>query len=116
MGEYFCNGCVQNIAQTDLVCPQRERLLLGQMLSKKLSLGYSKSLKHIRNTKLQMGLLRRESRENTKGAFVLAENSKLKNENFILGDVWIIGSFLKGCAYILKRAGAKSVWGVTLTR
>ena len=92
--------------------------LLGQLLSKKLGLGYSDCLKRIRFTKPQVGLKGKQRRVNIFRAFEVSPNYNLLPGTYVLliDDVWTTGSTMRECSYILKRAGAKKVWGITLAR
>lgn len=92
--------------------------LIGQTLSKKLGLDYSESLKRIRYTRSQTKLKGKQRRKNISGAFALSPNCNLSPVTCVLliDDVWTTGSTMKECCYILKRAGAKQVWALTLAR
>lgn len=92
--------------------------LLGQILSKKLGLGFCEGLKRIRYTRSQIKLKGRERRENIRGAFEISSNYTLNPRPHVLliDDVWTTGSTLRECCYVLKRAGAKKVWALTLAR
>lgn len=93
--------------------------LLAKLFASKLGLKYEDTLKRIRNTKPQIKLLAAERKQNIKNAFALAltKNDELITNNFLLiDDVWTTGSTLKECCYVLKRAGAKSVWALTIAR
>lgn len=100
---------------------------IGQLLSKKLGLGYCDGLKRVRYTKPQVRLKRIDRWENIKGAFAVAKplERKLASSAYLLNhgpyvllvdDVWTTGSTLKECCFVLKKAGAKKVWAVTLAR
>lgn len=92
--------------------------LIGQTLSKKLGLDYCDGLKRVRYTKPQFKLQRWDRQQNIKGAFALSPNYDLSSMNYVLliDDVWTTGSTLKECCYVLKKAGAKKVWAITLAR
>ena len=92
--------------------------LLGQMLSKSLGLDYCEGLKRIRYTKSQVKLKGKDRYQNIKDAFAISPNYELTTMNSVLliDDVWTTGSTMKECCYVLKRAGAKQVWAVTLAR
>lgn len=92
--------------------------LIGQILSKKLGLGYCEALKRIRYTKSQVKLKEKDRRKNIFGAFEISPHYKPLTMNHILlvDDVWTTGSTLRECCYILKRNGAKKVWAITLAR
>ena len=92
--------------------------LIGQSLSKKLGLDYSEGLKRIRFTRSQTKLKRKQRRENIKDAFEITKPYTLNPIPYVLliDDVWTTGSTLRECCYVLKRAGAKKVWAITLAR
>lgn len=92
--------------------------LLGQMLSKKLGLDYCDILKRIRNTKSQVKLKGRERQHNISGAFVVTSDYTLNPAPYtlLIDDVWTTGSTLRECCRILKQAGVKKVWALTLAR
>jgi len=91
--------------------------LIGQMLSKSLSLAYRDALKRTRYTKPQVKLKGKERYQNIRGVFAIANSEQLKaNSVLLIDDVWTTGSTLRECCYILKRAGAKKVWAITLAR
>lgn len=92
--------------------------LIGQLLSKNLGLDYCDSLKRIRYTQSQVRLKGSERQQNIKDAFVISPNIPVsKSPNILLiDDVWTTGSTLKECCYVLKRAGVKRVWALTLAR
>lgn len=92
--------------------------LIGQILSEKLGLVYCDGLKRIRYTKPQVKLRGQERHQNLKGAFELNSNCKLLPVTCVLliDDVWTTGSTMRECCYILKRAGAKKVWAITLAK
>ncbi len=55
--------------------------------------------------------------ENVKGAFLLKNKEKIKGRKILLvDDVYTTGSTLEESARLLKAAGAKEVWGVTVAR
>ncbi len=90
--------------------------LLGQILSKKFGLDYCDGLKRIRYTKPQAKLKSFERKKNIKDAFSLTSNYNLAPNILLIDDVWTTGSTMKECCYILKKAGAKQVWALTLAR
>ncbi len=71
-------------------------------------------LEKVRETKKQANLKKEERLENVRGAF---EAKRKSPENIILvDDVFTTGATLRECCKILKKAGAKKVWGLTLAR
>ena len=86
---------------------------MGRMLGLKVD---TKSLRRIVNTKsqamLEKALLRHK---NMKDAFV--SSSPVQGKKILLvDDVSTSGSTLNSCASALKKAGAASVWGLTIAR
>jgi ComF family protein len=91
--------------------------LLGQMIALKLGLNYSPILKRTKYTTPQVGLKGKLRYQNVKGAFTLNSKFMIHNSNILLiDDVWTTGSTLKECGSVLKRAGVKKVWAITLAR
>lgn len=89
--------------------------ILAKALSKKLKIPTQNLLKRTKETKSQFALKKEEREANIKGAFSL--NSELKSVNiFLVDDVVTTGATLKEAANVLKRAGAKQVFGLTLAR
>ncbi len=89
--------------------------ILANELSKRLNFQSSNLLKRTKKTQTQVGLKLEERKKNIKGAFEVS--SKVDNLNiFIIDDVVTTGSTLLEAANVLKRNGAKKVYGVTLAR
>jgi ComF family protein len=71
----------------------------------------------VRETSSQIGLTRRQRRENLRGAFVVAEPEKIVGQEVLLiDDVLTTGTTASECARILRRAGAVEVWVATVAR
>lgn len=90
--------------------------LLAKALAKKTGLKYLEALKRVKNTKPQVGLEAYLRKQNIKGAFSPSITYTLDANILLIDDVWTTGSTLRECCYILKRAGAKQVWALTLAR
>lgn len=89
--------------------------ILAKELSRRLDLPFSNLLARTKKTKPQMGLKLEQRRKNIKGVFDL--NSPLKNVRlFLVDDIVTTGSTLLEAANVLKRRGAKEVYGITLAR
>jgi competence protein ComFC len=75
-------------------------------------------LERTRDTRSQVGLKQEERQENMKNAFRISNNQfPISNNQFLLvDDVLTTGSTLLEAAKVLKKAGAKKVWGITLAR
>lgn len=91
---------------------------IGKLLAQKLGLEFSNALVRSRYTKPQVKLKAYQRKDNISRAFEMAKNCHLKPNTCVLliDDVWTTGSTLKECCYVLKRAGAKEVWALTLAR
>lgn len=89
--------------------------ILAEKLTEKNQLKYEKLLGRNRETKSQYGLSLKERRKNITGSFELRGRVK-RNKYIIVDDVWTTGSTIRECAKVLKRNGAKEVWGLVLAR
>lgn len=93
--------------------------LLARAVGEKLDMPVYNLLKKTKNTKRQAGLGGKDRRKNLEGVFRLdlSHLSNLRNLRVLLvDDVYTTGSTLNECARVLKKAGAKEVWGLTVTR
>ncbi len=94
--------------------------LLGGMLAEKFDwLVRTDVLVRYRHTKPQMGLKGKERKRNIKGVFKTNPEFKinnLKSEVLLFDDVWTTGSTLREAGQMLKRAGVKEIWGLTIAR
>ena len=71
----------------------------------------------IRNTrtKPQVGLKKDERKENVKGVFSLNPIYQLHSTSYVIfDDVWTTGSTMQEACRVLKKGGAKDVWGLTI--
>lgn len=95
---------------------QSEILSLG--LARKLKLSSMPLLARVKNTRSQVGLKQKERRDNVQDAFsVLDQKQLLQAPQIILvDDILTTGATLLEAANVLKRAGAKKVWGITLAQ
>ncbi len=91
--------------------------LLAKGLAKKLNLEVIELLQRTRKTKSQFGLKLKDRKKNVKDAFILNTKYTIQNTNvFLVDDILTTGSTLLEAARILKRQGARKVWGLTLAR
>lgn len=92
--------------------------LIGQILSDSLGLAYCDAIKRIRYTKPQVKLKSFDRHKNIRNAFVISPNISISQcpNVLLIDDVWTTGSTLRECCYVLKKAGAKKVWAITLAR
>lgn len=95
-----------------------QSMLIGRVLAEKMGWNFNpKILIRKRLNRPQTELKGKERRKNIKGVFSLKPNSYLLPTNYILfDDVYTTGSTLKEATKVLKRNGAKAVWGLTIAR
>jgi competence protein ComFC len=96
-----------------------QSLLLAEGLSKKMGFETKDILSREKRTKSQFGLSREKRIENIHKAFILKSkesNSVRGKAVFLVDDVLTSGSTLLEAANVLKRKGAKRVFGLTLAR
>ena len=94
-----------------------QAMVLANGLGNRLNLPVATLLKRIKNTKSQTGLKRDERKDNMKDAFVVAvgEEQKVPGSTILLvDDVMTSGATLAEAAKVLKKAGAKRVYGLVL--
>lgn len=71
----------------------------------------------VRETSSQIGLTKRQRRENLRGAFRINEPEKIARQEILLvDDVLTTGTTASECARMLRRAGAAEVWVATVAR
>lgn len=94
--------------------------ILGRLLAQKLGLTFAPNLlSRQRKTKSQVEFKGKQRQENVKGAFRLNQKVGIKNDKLgilLVDDIWTTGATLKNCGNILKKAGFKKVWALTLAR
>lgn len=89
-------------------------LLAGKM-AKKFTVKYFEALIRIRETRPQVGLMKKERIENVRSAFDVAGKNLVVGKNVILvDDVFTSGSTMKEACRVLKRAGADEVWAMAV--
>ncbi len=91
--------------------------LLARSLSLRADVPVRRSLRRIRYTTTQTRHDRDERMENLRGAFRLRKRADVRNARVLLvDDILTTGSTLSECADVLKKAGALSVYAVTVAR
>lgn len=92
--------------------------IMVKELSKKFGFRAENVLERIKDTRSQVGLKQEERKENIKGAFRVKPNILVSQypNIFLVDDVLTTGATLVEAANILKRNGAKKVWGIALAR
>ncbi len=93
-------------------------LLLAKKIAKVLDVPCDfKVLKKIKATPPQVGLSLAERYKNIKGSFAVIKPDYIKKKRIVLiDDVFTTGSTVNECAKVLMKAGAESVWVITLAR
>jgi len=91
---------------------------LSGLIAGKLNLPQAEALTRVRYEKPQAAIAQRKHRfENVKTAFSVIMPEAVKNRNVILvDDVTTSGATLESAGAILKKAGAKSVWGLVIAK
>lgn len=92
---------------------------LGRILAKKFDWTVQNEiLERHRHTQPQVKLKGKERKKNIKGAFRMKPKVKTSRSLriWLFDDVWTTGSTLREAGQVLKRAGIKEVWGLTLAR
>ena len=93
--------------------------ILAGELSKKFNIKTFPVLKRVKKTVSQVGLSKIDRRQNVKESFEVNENLKSAAKDyyiFLVDDVFTTGATLTEACKVLKRHGAKKVWGLTLAR
>ncbi|MDA1337268.1 MAG: ComF family protein [bacterium] len=101
----------------------------AEMFAKEIAKSMGKEvftmLEKIKDTKPQVALKKEERLQNVKDAFAVSRvsphsavgaDSTLPEKVILVDDVWTTGATMKECCRVLKKAGAKEVWGFTLAR
>lgn len=93
--------------------------VLGRLVAKRLNIPLKTNiLKRVRKTKPQVEMKERDKRlKNMEGVFAVNQLTmkQWNNETILLfDDVYTTGATLRSAASILKHAGVKKIWGVTL--
>ena len=89
--------------------------IIARMLSFNLKLTLKTDLvKRIKSTQPQVGLTRRDRLKNLRQAFTVT--GKSPRSVLIVDDVWTSGSTIGAVARVLRKAGAKNIWALTLAR
>ena len=91
--------------------------LLARPIALEMRLDYQpKALERIRETRSQVDLNAAERRDNVAGAFRASHAAVNGRQILVVDDVTTSGATLDACSAALKEAGARRVYGITLTR
>lgn len=92
--------------------------MLAKGLSRKLSFPVLNCFVRVKETKSQVGLNKKERKENISGAFEVVNNkSSIRNRNIVLvDDVLTTGATMSEACSVLKKAGAGKIWAVAFAK
>lgn len=90
--------------------------LLALEISARVGWPVVDALTRLRNTPAQVGLSRAQRLDNVRGAFCATDATVSGRRVLLIDDVCTTGATLGACAEALRRAGAHSVWALTLAR
>ena len=92
-------------------------MLLGKRLAQATGLPLvAAALRRVKATVPQITLTAAERQANVKDAFEARAELVQGKRVLLIDDVCTTGSTLEACQHALKRAGAQSVWALTLAR
>lgn len=91
---------------------------VGKIISEKIHIPILlDNLVKIKNTESQTKLNKEQRIENIKNAFLVKDKNAVKGKIiFLLDDVYTTGATMEECAKVLKKAGAREVWGLAAAR
>ena len=95
-----------------------QSLLIAQALGEKLGIETQGDiLQKTKATEPQMGLTREQRLQNMSGAFAVSDTTFPRNRTILLlDDVKTTGATLEHAARVLRDAGAKRIWAITIAR
>ena len=73
-------------------------------------------LEKTKDTKSQTELKKEERLQNVKDSFRYLAEICVPQKAVLVDDIWTTGATMRECCKVLKKAGAKEVWGFTLAR
>lgn len=89
--------------------------LIARDLAKRFKVPFENLLIRSKKTQTQVGLTRYDRKINVRDAFDVSVGKKVSGRNFLLvDDVYTSGATMGECCRVLKKAGAKQVWGCAI--
>lgn len=96
---------------------------VGKLLAGMMGWKVAPLLKRTKPTKPQVGLKEDERKKNVAGIFAINEHARgtlatrdTRGTLVLFDDVWTTGATMLEAAKVLKKAGVKRVWCLTLAR
>lgn len=128
LSAFLVDEFVKQDWQIDLVVPvplhskrEKERgfnqaELLCCLFNEKLHIPIiTNNLVRVKHTRTQTKLTKKQRKDNLEKAFQVLQKSEFKNKNILLiDDVFTTGATIEECSEVLKKAGAKNVYAITL--
>lgn len=92
--------------------------LIAKEIAKTLNIKFRNNiLTKIKNTKVQSTLSKNKRQENVRNVFEIINKEEIRNKKVILiDDIYTTGSTVNECARVLKKAGAKEIFVVTIAK
>jgi ComF family protein len=135
LDELFYEGIIQKESLMRMLSVEKDRVLvpiplhenkvrkrgynhaaiLGKELSKKLHISFFDCLIRGKETTVQHGLSKQQRKENIHNAFILPKQKNITNMViFLVDDIVTSGVTFMEAANVMKRSGAKAVYGIAL--
>lgn len=89
--------------------------ILAEIVADKFNLPMIDILERVKETQPQAELSRKKRLENVKGIFKVRKGSQ-PGAILLMDDVWTTGATMKEAVRVLKKAGVKRIWSLTLAR
>lgn len=90
--------------------------LASSLAKQKKQMRVLNMLKRIKHTSTQTHYSAQKRKENIKNAFAVSEDFPYQIPIYLIDDVWTTGATIQECCRVLKKAGAKRVYGITIAQ
>ncbi len=113
---HFWRRAGRGYNQSEILATYVAEKFLDKGQAFKLSKNF-KILRKIRQTKSQVKFSGKKRRENLKNSFIFNKKINISGRTIIIvDDITTTGTTLNECAKVLRRAGAKKVWGLVVAK